>query len=323
MIQTSDSKPAWMVRLAARLPLSPGGIAGGVIPATGMLLALLLLAVRPRVAPDLLDQDWFQVLLLAASWFVAAVLWRESASRTAAPNGVLALFGILTGTALIVWSGSIAMALSVGLPVAGVLVVNLAAKAQAWQLTTTVRHQTVDRDPSSGTGDDRSSGPAIEFGGDRHSPPQADTRERQHPTVDSPEPGISREPDGEEDLEDAEGDVWRAVLSEFAVDPGLVQNLTRWETSDGQQTMVAHLRCQLPESGVTNVHLPLWPFLPGNPEVFCRHVDGPSAEIRVVQCRPGGIVVAVQPAGPHPPGSRLILEIVAVAREIRLTTPAA
>jgi hypothetical protein len=136
----------------------------------------------------------------------------------------------------------------------------------------------------------------------------------------------SQTEDESDDPEDNSGDLWQTVQHEFSTDHGLFQNVTRWTGPEGEQTLVANLRCQFQEKSRTlAVHLPIWPFLDSSPEVFCRVIDGPSAEVRTIQTRPNGIVVEITLSNPADSENNggLILEIVAIASPVESATTAA
>lgn len=288
-----------------------------LVVGSACLVALLSLYVRSRIAPEFLDDVWFQVWLLACGWFLAALLLRELVTGPTWSLATLGLVGILMATALMAWSPALPVALAAAWPVLGVLIVAAIARQRGWRLVTGYPIRPVDVSPAA-----RDVRPEDDSQVGRSPPSQTElTETRPVELADAPNPV-------ETDIEEAEHnepDLWQSVQREFENDVGLVQNMTRWETDDGQQTMVVNMRCQLSGPGATTVHLPLWPFLTNNPEVYCRAVAGPSAEIRVVDARPNGIAVEIRPTDVSDSlaDNQLVIEIVAVAQAARQTSPAA
>jgi hypothetical protein len=122
--------------------------------------------------------------------------------------------------------------------------------------------------------------------------------------------------DLDDGVEAEEARIWQEVQQEFSRDCNLQSNIARWTSADGTQTLVALVRCRVAgPARTTTVHLPVWPFFPGEPEVYCRMVDGSAAECHAIKCVPNGVAVEVALKNPVAGGDNgdWVLEIVAVS----------
>lgn len=94
---------------------------------------------------------------------------------------------------------------------------------------------------------------------------------------------------------ETEENPWQFVQDQFKNDESLVQNVAQWHDQDGSRCVVANMRCRFSEpSEVKVLHLPFWPLMNTNPQVFCRVAEGLPATVKTTQVAPHGIRVEVQ-----------------------------
>ena len=114
-------------------------------------------------------------------------------------------------------------------------------------------------------------------------------------TSETPSPDGVVSPGQTEATMETEENPWQFVHDQFKVDESLVQNVAQWQEQDGNRCVVANMRCRFSETSETRVlHLPFWPLMNSNPQVFCSIADGNPATVKATQITPHGIRVEVQ-----------------------------
>lgn len=282
---------------------SPAVVTSWSLATAALTVAILLLPVRLAVPTPAIAGPWVPLLVVASGWLAGLWLLREWSSRQPVNRKALYLVAAVWGLILMAWSASPAIGLSAVAPLALVAAGEAVFRKSGWRITR--QPETLPAHPE----------PTATIA----APPVPEVADR--PIPEAAQPSAATDP-GEALDESA---VWQTVQDEFARDTDLVRNVTRWETRDGQQTVMINVRCQLTD-GPSRVHIPVWPALPTNPETFCRALPGGHAvEIRVLQRRPGGLVLDVVPAGPlkSPGDDSVVLEIIAVSQLAMEETPAA
>ncbi len=279
------------------------------------MLLLLFGRAAGSIAPA--NGPWSQLALLTGGWLAAAVVTREwMFTRTAGwiPYG----FGILSIVFLAAMSPDVPMAFAATTPVVLVVCGSLFLVKNRSRSALTSQPDTANAAPSVET-------PAIDA--------VCKTPEKEFaaaPTPVSPldqSAEVETEPDTESEAGDEEaGNLWQSVQREFGIDVALTRNVTCWSSPEGEQTIVANLRCEIPgATRSTTVHVPFWPFLDATPEVFCRVIDGAEAETRVTVARPNGVAVEVTlknpPSADH--NTVVLVEIVAIGAASESSTSAA
>ena len=283
--------------IASRLRLwSPAMFASAAVYLLGALVALVMLIVRSSVVGDTGLSSGSQAILILVSWLVACYVVRESCSSQKIWRWIPNVCSGLITVALMSWSVSVPVALAVAMPILLATIGSAVFEFMDWQ--------TMPGLP--GEQPIRRSSVASELAASTETRAVSDSAPATIESAVSP-------PD---DIEDEGSDLWESVQREFTADSNLTHNVARWTSEDGQQTLVANIRCHLqPGSRTATIQLPVWPFLPGTPEVFCRVIDGGASEVRVTQNRPNGIAAEV--TWPNKNTSELpesaVIEVVAMA----------
>ena len=108
-------------------------------------------------------------------------------------------------------------------------------------------------------------------------------------------PGVAVESEQMDSDLESEQNPWQFVQDQFSIDDSLVQNVAHWQDQDGSRCVVANMRCRFSQSSEIRVlHLPFWPLMSSDPQVFCRVTEGGPATIKATQVAPHGIRVEVQ-----------------------------
>lgn len=126
----------------------------------------------------------------------------------------------------------------------------------------------------------------------------------------------------DDELPSEESTVWDSVQMEFQRDPTLVQNIACWQTSD-TRSVVAMVRCPFEDGQqVSVVHIPFWPVLQNQPELYCRVAQGSNAEIKTTDEERHGIRLEVRRTdlSCH---DEIVIEVVATSAERQSETHAA
>jgi hypothetical protein len=267
-------------------------------------LCLLAGRVAGQIAPA--ADVWERLALLAGGWLAAACVIRESLALQSQNGARRRVAPVATAIGL---SGTVFLA-----AMSPDVVLGVAAIAPVLAATTTLLigstrpvsiaelHQAL-ASPSS-------SEPQAITDSETPSPSEAMQAAPSLSAANSAEAAESEMADEEEASE-----VWQAVQREFVSDVGLMRNVTSWTTADGNETIVANLRCSIPHGARSAVaHVPFWPFLHSAPEVWCRQIDGPDAEIEVTESRPNGVAVELTLKNGSPPADNtaVVIEVIAV-----------
>ncbi len=275
---------------------SPATFVSAAVFLLGALIAMVMLIVRSSVVGDAGLNNGSQVILILASWLVACFVVRESCNLQKIARWIPNVCSGVMAIALMSWSVSVPIALAVALPILLATVGSATFEFMRWRLvpgTLGVENELNAKIVSGLAANPvslavNSSGPSA----------------------------IANDESQSNDVEEEGSALWESVQREFTADSNLTHNVTRWTNEDGQQTLVANVRCHIePGSRTATIQLPVWPFLPGTPEVFCRIVDGAATEVRVTQIRPNGIAAEVSWPGKNTndvPESAIV-EIVAIS----------
>lgn len=216
-----------------------------------------------------------QLVLVVASLVTAVLLLSRTRSTRWWDISLDGSFAFLAVLALSIWSTGIAFAVTLILPIVGVLGVRMWLGLSGREILLTKRNrnsQSIEMEAvSEAVGSDLSSKDVVEE--DRLT----------ESTVDG------------DVLEESENQPWKTVQDQFQSDDTLLQNVTQWEDADGNRCVVANLRCHFSNAKETCIfHLPFWPLFEGDPEVFCRVAMGHAANIKTTQISPHGIRVEVR-----------------------------
>ncbi len=113
---------------------------------------------------------------------------------------------------------------------------------------------------------------------------------------------------------ETESDNWTRMRDELIADPTIRQTMTRWQSDDGAESLVATLRCPFAAGQQSlTLHLPVWPFLPSQPTVYSDVVAGPDARINVSESRIHGIRLDIRLASQAAQPLELVVEVMATA----------
>lgn len=283
--------------IARRLRLwSPAMFASAAVFLLGALVALVMLVVRSSVVGDEGLGNGSQVILVLASWLVACYVVRESCSTQKIWRWIPNVCSGLITIALMSWSVSVPIALAVALPILLATVGSAVFEFMDWQTAPALPGE--------------QSKPRTSAASDLVTSAEAQS------ATDSGLATFKSEESPTDEFENEDPDLWESVQREFSADSKLSHNVARWTGEDGEHTLVANVRCHLqPGCRTATIQLPVWPFLPGTPEVFCRVIDGGASEVRVTQNRPNGIAAEV--SWPNKNNSELpesaVIEVVAMA----------
>lgn len=285
--------------IAGRLRLwSPAMFVSAAAFQLGAIIALVMLFVRPAIVGETGLSNGSQVILILVSWLVAFLLVHESCSTPRSWRWIPYVCSGLITIALMSWSVSVPIALAVASPIVFANAGNAVFEFMDWHTISGPASQQSNRLVNSGSGTEAI--PGVQ------------------PAAESGFSAATNEMFTQNDAGETDGsDLWESVKREFTSDSNLSHNVSRWTGEDGDQSLVAIIRCHLkPGSRTAAIQLPVWPFMPGIPEVFCRVIDGDANEVRVTQKRPNGI--AAEAVWPKMNDSGIpqtaIIELVAMAR---------
>ena len=216
-----------------------------------------------------------QLALVVASLVTAVLLLSRTRSIRWWDISLDGSFAFLAVVALSIWSTGVAFAVTLILPIVGVLGVRMWLGLSGSEILLTNQNRTsqaIEMEAASeAVGSDLSDKDIVE---------EARLTEA---AVDG------------EVLEESENQPWKIVQDQFQSDDTLLQNVTQWEDADGNRCVVANLRCHFSNAKETCIfHLPFWPLFEGDPEVFCRVAMGHAANIKTTQISPHGIRVEVR-----------------------------
>ena len=216
-----------------------------------------------------------QLALVVASLVTAVLLLSRTRSIRWWDISLDGSFAFLAVVALSIWSTGVAFAVTLILPIFGVLGVRMWLGLSGREILLTNQHRTsqaIEMEAASeAIGSDLSDKDIVE------------------------EARLTEVAVDGEALEESENQPWKIVQDQFQSDDTLLQNVTQWEDADGNRSLVANLRCHFSNAKETCIfHLPFWPLFEGDPEVFCRVVMGHAANIKTTQISPHGIRVEVR-----------------------------
>ena len=216
-----------------------------------------------------------QLALVVASLVTAVLLLSRTRSIRWWDISLDGSFAFLAVVALSIWSTGVAFAVTLILPIVGVLGVRMWLGLSGSEILLTNQNRTsqaIEMEAASeAVGSDLSDKDIVE---------EARLTEA---AVDG------------EVLEESENQPWKIVQDQFQSDDTLLQNVTQWEDADGNRCVVANLRCHFSNAKETCIfHLPFWPLFEGDPEFFCRVAMGHAANIKTTQISPHGIRVEVR-----------------------------
>ena len=250
-----------------------------------MILVAFTLALRGFVT---YQGVVLQLTLLVASLMSSSILVARAQCNRWWEFSVDCVFAVLVMTSIWVWSPSFALSMTLSLPPVALIGLRLwlqiadiqFAIVGAEQVPSTPRVDVPSPARSNDNPFDNSAcaGLAVE----------AIT-----PEIPSSE-GVVSSGQTEATME-TEENPWQFVHDQFKVDESLVQNVAQWQEQDGNRCVVANMRCRFSEASETRVlHLPFWPLMNSNPQVFCRIADGNPATVKATQVTPHGIRLEVQ-----------------------------
>ena len=216
-----------------------------------------------------------QLALVVASLVTAVLLLSRTRSTRWWDISLDGSFAFLAVVALSIWSTGIAFAVTLILPIVGVLGVRMWLGLSGREILLTNQNRTsqaIEMEAASeAVGSDLSDKDIVE------------------------EDKLTEAAVDGEALEESENQPWKIVQDQFQSDDTLLQNVTQWEDADGNRCVVANLRCHFSNAKETCIfHLPFWPLFEGDPEVFCRVAMGHAANIKTTQISPHGIRVEVR-----------------------------
>ena len=216
-----------------------------------------------------------QLVLVVASLVTAVLLLSRTRSTRWWDISLDGSFAFLAVVALSIWSTGIAFAVTLILPIVGVLGVRMWLGLSGREILLTNQNRTsqaIEMEAASeAVGSDLSDKDIVE------------------------EDKLTEAAVDGEALEESENQPWKIVQDQFQSDDTLLQNVTQWEDADGNRCVVANLRCHFSNAKETCIfHLPFWPLFEGDPEVFCRVAMGHAANIKTTQISPHGIRVEVR-----------------------------
>ena len=256
-----------------------------VVISLAMILVAFTLALRGFVT---YQGVVLQLTLLVASLMSSSILVARAQCNRWWEFSVDCVFAVLVMTSIWVWSPSFALSMTLCLPPVALIGLRLWLQIADIQFAIVGAEQVPSTPQVDVPSPARSNDNPIDNSACAELAVEAIT-----PEIPSPE-GIVSSSRTEATME-TEENPWQFVHDQFKVDESLVQNVAQWQEQDGNRCVVANMRCRFSEASETRVlHLPFWPLMNSNPQVFCRIADGNPATVKATQVTPHGIRLEVQ-----------------------------